>query len=147
MANRNEFSRAVKRDIAKRAERPTGFQCEAEGCGLIVARGEIHHVNQDAMELDKKRKLTAEDGLFLCKPCHDAISGKQQTVLAKVLRQEADHLRIVKPPEIQGGPMATTERAAKRRANQKPPVANQGGIFARIRTLTPEGIAAREDQR
>jgi hypothetical protein len=126
MANRNNFSRAVKAEITKRAQRATGFQCEAKGCGLIVTRGEIHHDKQDAMELDKKRKLTAADGLFLCEPCHDAISRQQQTVLAKVLRIEANQLRT------KASTKAKIAAPPKRERQSKPPVVRQFQLYRDI---------------
>lgn len=99
MANRQEFTRDVRAQIKTRCLRPTGYACEK--CGLILkSGGEIHHVKQDAMKRDedKKRKLTAADGLFLCEPCHDAESGAQAPVMAKVKRQEAKHLGVATPP-------------------------------------------------
>ncbi len=54
MAKRREFTRDTAAEIMKRVQRPTGYQCEAKGCGLIVAKGEIHHIKQDAMETDKR---------------------------------------------------------------------------------------------
>lgn len=98
MANRQEFTRDVRAEIARRAQVPTGFRCE--GCGAIVLRFEIHHVKQDAMktEDEKRKRLTAKDGLLLCIPCHAVESGKQAPVMAKVKRQEARHLGVQRKP-------------------------------------------------
>jgi hypothetical protein len=116
MSKRREFTRSVAAEIMRRVERPTGFQCEGEGCGLIVARGEIHHKDMDAMQVDKRRKLTAEDGVFLCCPCHDGETAKQAPILAKVKRQEAAHLRIKTAPsrKLQSAPFPKSERKPKR---------------------------------
>jgi hypothetical protein len=91
--SRREFPPSVIAEIKRRARRPTGFQCEATGCGLIVSYVEAHHIDQDAMQIDKSRKLTAKDGLALCERCHDAITAAQAGVLAKVKRQENNELR------------------------------------------------------
>lgn len=115
MAKRREFSRDTAAEIMRRVQRATGSQCEI--CGLIVAKGEIHHVKQDAMETDKRRRLTAKDGVFVCIPCHKAESAKQAPVLAKAKRNEAAALRIKTAPAapIMSAPMPTTPRAAARR--------------------------------
>jgi hypothetical protein len=53
---------------------------------------EVHHKNMDAMEIDKSRELTADDGLLLCIPCHKEVTKAQAPVLAKAKRREAKHL-------------------------------------------------------
>jgi hypothetical protein len=55
---------------------------------------EIHHKYMDAMQVDKSRKLTADDGLLLCIPCHLAETAKQAPILAKAKRIEAKHLGV-----------------------------------------------------
>lgn len=98
MANRQEFTRDVRAEIAKRCLVPTGFRCE--GCGVIVTRFEIHHIKQDAMktEDEKRKRLTATDGQLLCEPCHDAISAEQAPIMAKVKRIEAKRLGVQRKP-------------------------------------------------
>lgn len=92
MARRREFTRDTAAEIMKRVKVETGFRCEH--CNGVVTKGEIHHKDQDAMQVDKRRKLTAADGEFLCEPCHDIETAKQAPVLAKVKRQEAKHLGV-----------------------------------------------------
>ena len=88
---RKEFDRATKAEIMRRAKVPTGFQCEE--CGSIVTKGEIHHLKSDAFVVEKK-KLTAKDGAFLCKPCHDFETKANSGPIAKAKRQEAADLGI-----------------------------------------------------
>ena len=126
MARRREFTRDTAAEIMKRVQRPTGYQCEGAGCGLIVAKGEIHHVKQDAMETDKRRKLTAAEGLFLCEPCHDAETAKQAPILAKVKRIEAKHHRVATAPT------AKIAAPPKQQREHKQPVAGMSEIMRRI---------------
>jgi hypothetical protein len=89
--NRREFSKALKVAIRKRATRDGVRYCEQMGCGAQAMRGEVHHIRQDAMEVDKTRKLTAADGLYLCLPCHRIESDRQAGELSKALAREAAH--------------------------------------------------------
>lgn len=107
---RREFTRDTAAEIMRRVQRPTGSQCE--GCGIVVTKGEIHHKDQDAMQVDKRRKLMAGDGVFLCVPCHKAESAKQAPVMAMVKNQEAKHLRVATPPQRPVQPK--TEKQPKR---------------------------------
>lgn len=96
MSNRREFSKAVQVAIRKRATRDNMVRyCEL--CNAQAMRGEVHHVEQDAMQIDKSRKLTVADGIYLCIPCHKAINEKQEAEYAKVLRVEARFLGARKP--------------------------------------------------
>jgi 5-methylcytosine-specific restriction endonuclease McrA len=95
MTKRREFTKPVRVEILKRAERPTGFQCEA--CGVIVASGEVDHINPDGLQIDKSRKLTAEDGQFLCCHCHKEKTKDDKGRIAKAVRIEANRLGAAKP--------------------------------------------------
>ena len=99
---RREFSRAVKVEILRRAQVPGTPLFRCEGCGSMVASGEIHHLDQDAMQTEKSTKLTAKDGQFLCRGCHKEITVAQAPVLAKVKRIEAKHWGARKAPTIPG---------------------------------------------
>lgn len=100
MANRREFSNAVKAEIVRRAMLPTG-KIACEGCGLILGKKVYHidHTIPDALFLDKKRKLTAADGKLLGKECcHDPKTHEVDIpTIAKVKRIEARDLGITKP--------------------------------------------------
>lgn len=94
MANRQRFSRAAQREIARRAVNAVGVPA-CERCGAVGVPLDLHHVTQDAMKTAeaKKRKLTADDGMMLCKAvCHKAESAAQKPILAKTERQEAAYL-------------------------------------------------------
>ena len=91
---RREFTRDVYAAIMKRAEVPTGWRCEK--CGLIVASGHVDHVKPDGLEIDKTRKLTADEGQFLCLPCHKEKTADDVAVIAKCKRVESRHLGIPK---------------------------------------------------
>jgi uncharacterized CHY-type Zn-finger protein len=93
MSDRREFPRAVRIAIVKRAcrNRDDG-RLNCERCGAIGIPFEIHHRIMDAMEIDKTRKLTAEDGELICGPCHNPITAKQRRELAKAQRRQEAHL-------------------------------------------------------
>ncbi|MBV8664647.1 MAG: hypothetical protein JO107_16280 [Hyphomicrobiales bacterium] len=120
MSNRREFCRQTKVDMAKRAMRPDG-QMACELCGAIGVRLEAHHKEMDAMVLaedKRKRKLTADDGLMICVPCHDEITGDQRKVLAKAQAVEAAHLGVKREPtrKIASRVSAKVERTHASRA-------------------------------
>ncbi len=92
---RREFSKPVKVEIISRCKVETGFRCE--NCGLIVASGEIDHTDADALQIDKTRKLTADDGKFLCLPCHRDKTRNDVRTIAKVKRIEAKHMGVSRP--------------------------------------------------
>lgn len=89
MADRREFSAAVKAKIRERA----GGVCE---CHLMPAdiRGwfpqtcdrepvDIDHIYADVLEDDKSEPLTADDGAHLCKACHQIKSKSDQAMRKK----------------------------------------------------------------
>lgn len=110
---RREFSKAVQVEIIKRASADGGRSVPyCEECVLPVrGRFEIHHLDQDALQIDKKRKLTAADGQLLCRPCHSEITKAQAPVLAKAKRREAKHLGVrSNKPKIPARPKPVKER-------------------------------------
>jgi hypothetical protein len=108
---RREFTKAVKVEILKRSivDGTRLFWCEQ--CHAMVASGEIHHIRQDAMEIDKSVRLTAADGQFLCKDCHAEITKQQAPVMAKVKRIEAKHLGLKKPSTLKSAGFPKKVRA------------------------------------
>ena len=95
---RREFSKGDKAIIMARCKVPTGWQCE--GCGTIVASGEIDHTIAEALVIDKSKKLTAADGRFLCRPCHQGPEGKtpkDKGIIAKAKRVESKHNGATRP--------------------------------------------------
>ena len=132
MTKRREFSRSTKAAIMLRCKTPTGFRCENPSCGAIVQSGEIDHVIAEALIVDKSKKLTAEDGRFLCWECHQGPGGKtpkDKAAIAKAKRCEAaalgiksesprplqsrNTLAIGKTPRISKTPVVNTSRLAR----------------------------------
>ena len=112
---RREFSHNVKLEIIKRTMDAKGnLRCEK--CFGVVKKGEVHHVDQDAMQIDKQTKLTASDGQFLCRECHQEITSAQAPVLAKAKRREKKALgiRIVPAKKIQSPPFPKSTKSANR---------------------------------
>ena len=96
MTKRREFGRQAKVDMCKRATNERG-QIQCERCWAFITKWEYHHLDQDAMQIDKSRKLTVADGELLCIPCHKEESASQAPVLAKVRAIEARHLGASRP--------------------------------------------------
>ena len=96
---RREFSCSVYVEIVKRATINDMVRCEK--CGCAVWRFHVHHLKEDALEIDKSAKLTAKDGQLLCLLCHGELTRPFQTTIAKVKRVEAKHLGVRKSPSIQ----------------------------------------------
>jgi len=94
--NRREFKKSVKVEIIKRAGL-NHLVPNCENCGSSSRQFEIDHRDPDAMQIDKSRKLTAEDGWLLCIPCHDAKTKIDVAGIAKAKRVEAKHLGAEKP--------------------------------------------------
>jgi hypothetical protein len=110
MADRRNFKRAVRVEIAKRASVNGVPTCEwiesSEDRGFVggircacIKGLDLHHKDQDALQVDKSRPLTANDGMLLCKPHHKIESAKQAPILAKVLAVEARHLGVRRPKQ------------------------------------------------
>ena len=97
---RQEFTTAVAVEIVKRATDPLGF-IRCEQCDCVVKPGgfAIDHIVADALRIDKRRKLTANDGQLLCSgsrdTCHGLKSAEQdQPAIARAKRLEAAHVGI-----------------------------------------------------
>ena len=96
--DRREFPRAVKAQIIKRAMDPKG-NISCEGCGLKLGKKPWHidHTKPDALEIDKSRPLTAEEGRLLgwdC--CHKPKTADDVAKIARAKRRESRHLGIKK---------------------------------------------------
>lgn len=132
MSARREFGREARKQIIRRATREGNQYCES--CGVLTKPGEweIHHKDQDAMQIDKSEKLTADDGLLLCKSvCHPRETAKQRPVLNEAKRREASHLegrRRPKQPMKSGAKLLGPERTHEKRA----PVAALSGIWRQV---------------
>lgn len=114
MSARREFTKAIRVEIIKRASTGNMGATICEQCGA-TARGawEIDHRDPDAMQIDKRRPLTASDGWLLCLPCHKEKSASDAGKLAKAKRIEAAHL---------GAKPAPTRGFAKAAKPDKPPL-------------------------
>lgn len=124
MSNRRNFDRKTKVAIIKRATRPDG-QPACERCGAIGCRLEVHHRAMDAMEVDKSRELTADDGELLCGPCHNPITATQRKHLAKALAREAKSLGATRPTgQIKSRGFAKAEKPDKPPARTTPGMTN-----------------------
>lgn len=100
MSKRREFSGPVKAAIILRAMVDGKVFCE--GCGVLCKPGEydIDHTDPDAMQIDKTRKLTIDDGKLLCKAvCHPAKTAKDKADIARAKRLEQAHLGVKKPKQ------------------------------------------------
>lgn len=98
---RREFTATVYAQIVKRAMLPTG-EIACEGCGLVLGKKPYHvdHTKPDAMEIDKTRKLTPDDGKLLGVECCHAPKTKQDVAqIAHAKRREANHLGIKRPKQ------------------------------------------------
>lgn len=90
---RREFPNSVYLAIVRRAMLPDGT-IACEGCGLVLGKKKYHvdHTIADALFLDKKRVLTADDGKLLGVECCHAPKTKQDVkVIAEAKRREAKH--------------------------------------------------------
>ena len=94
---RREFTTAVKVEIIKRATPARRLYPLCEKCGSSVQMFEIDHIKPDAMEIDKTRKLTSDDGWLLCRHCHLEKTKGDVKIIAKSKRVEAKFLGAVKP--------------------------------------------------
>lgn len=98
---RREFTPTVYAQIVKRAMLPTG-EIACEGCGLVLGKKPYHvdHTKPDGMEVDKSRKLTADDGKLLGVACCHAPKTKRDIAqIAEAKRREAKHLGIKRPKQ------------------------------------------------
>jgi hypothetical protein len=103
---RREFSRAVRVQIFLRAGGSLfGQPLLCENCGRPALRWQIDHRDPDAMQIDKRRRLTAADGWLLCLPCHRAKTRKDVVDIAKAKRVQASHLGVKKKPRAGRAPV------------------------------------------
>lgn len=109
---RREFTTPVRAAIIKRATKNGVQYCEE--CGCLARRFEIDHTDADALQLDKSRKLTADDGKLLCagpNSCHARKTRDDVANIARAKRQEAAHIGA-KSPSPRG--FAKPEKEPKR---------------------------------
>ena len=114
---RREFSKSVYAEIVRRAFHPKhGIVCE--GCGYVLGAKPYHvdHTIPDALQIDKSRKLTADDGKLLgVECCHKPKTAEDVAVIAEAKRREEKHLgikRAAKP--IRSPRFAKSEKADSR---------------------------------
>lgn len=103
---RREFTKAVYAQIVKRAMLESG-EIACEGCGLILGRRKFHvdHTVPDALQIDKSRKLTADDGKLLgVECCHKPKTVVDQGIIAKAKRVEESYLGMRSPAKKLRGP-------------------------------------------
>ncbi len=96
---RREFSPMVYAEIVRRAMDENG-QLWCEGCGELIKgkKYAVDHTIADGLILDKKRKLTSDDGKLLGQDCCHAPKTKNDVkIIAKAKRVEARHLGIKQP--------------------------------------------------
>jgi hypothetical protein len=99
--SRREFTKAVYAQIVKRAMLSSG-EIACEGCGLILGKKRYHvdHTIPDALQVDKRGKLTAEDGKLLgWECCHKPKTATDQGVIAKAKRVEESYLAMRAPKQ------------------------------------------------
>lgn len=99
MSGRREFTQGVYAQIVKRAMNEDGFVV-CEGCGLVLGnkKYQIDHTKPDALEIDKSRKLTADDGKLLGQACcHAEKTRADVAVIAEAKRREAKALGLPRP--------------------------------------------------
>lgn len=96
MVSRREFKRTIKIEIVRRATWSDGHVLRDQYCEKCreptKGRFEIDHRDPDAMQIDKGKPLTADDGWLLCIPCHKEKTKKDKGDIAKAKRREAVHL-------------------------------------------------------
>jgi hypothetical protein len=87
---RREFSQSVQVAIIKRASQNDIPYCEQ--CQQQATRFHIDHIDPDALQIDKSKKLTPAQGQLLCLPCHRDKTRHDVAVIAEAKRREAKHL-------------------------------------------------------
>jgi hypothetical protein len=117
MSNRREFTKPVYAEIVKRAMHPKLGLC-CEGCGLVLGKRKHHvdHTIADALQIDKSRKLTADDGKLLgVECCHKPKTVEDVGAIAKAKRVEANYHGFAAPKQkIPGRGFPVSQSAAKR---------------------------------
>ena len=92
---RTEFTKPIKAEMFRRATVDGTTYCE--GCGLALKKWDFDHTIADALILDKKRKLTADDGKLLGTCCHAPKTKQDVKKIAKAKRVEAKHIGATRP--------------------------------------------------
>lgn len=117
MMARREFTKSVYAQIVKRALHPKHGIC-CEGCGLVLGAKPYHvdHTIPDALQIDKSRKLTIDDGKLLgVECCHKPKTAEDVAVIAEAKRREERHLGIKRKTQpIRSAPFQKSEKAARR---------------------------------
>lgn len=121
---RREFSKPVYAQIVNRALHPQ-FGIVCEGCGNVLGRKPYHvdHTIPDGLQIDKSKKLTAEDGKLLGVECCHGPKTAQQDIpaIAKAKRREAKNLGITKPAGNIKSPGFAKASKPEREAKMQPP--------------------------
>jgi len=117
MSKRREFTKAVYAQIVKRAMLESG-EIACEGCGLILGKKVYHidHTVPDALQVDKSRKLTADDGKLLgVECCHKPKTKTDQGTISKAKRNEERFLGMKRPKQtIKSAGFPKSEKSARR---------------------------------
>ena len=135
---RQEFTRAVKVEIIRRATRNGVTYCE--GCGCLTKRFEIDHKIADGFRIDKTKPLTADDGELLCKDagrasCHGRKKAEQDIpAIARAKRREAAHIGARPAPvqKIKSKGFDPSERTLKNASRDKLPMPSPRPIYREI---------------
>lgn len=101
---RREFTRDVRAQIVNRAMNAAGH-IVCEGCGLVLGKKPYHvdHTKPDGLEIDKSRRLTADDGKVLgVECCHAPKTKDDVSNIARAKRREAKQLGLRKPSRMPG---------------------------------------------
>lgn len=96
---RREFTPSVYAAIVKRAMLADGT-IACEGCGLVLGKKPYHvdHTKPDGLEIDKSRKLTAEEGKLLgAECCHVPKTKTDVANIAQAKRREAKYTGAKRP--------------------------------------------------
>jgi hypothetical protein len=92
-AKRREFSVAIRIAIVNRASDAL-WNIHCEKCGVLCKSNreyQIDHIITEAMQVDPKEKLRAEDGQLLCLVCHADKTKDDKGDIGLAKRQEAFH--------------------------------------------------------
>ncbi len=120
--SRREFTKAVYAQIVKRAMLESG-EIACEGCGLILGKKVYHvdHTVADGLQVDKSRKLTADDGKLLgVECCHKPKTKADVKVIAKAKRVEESYLGMRAPSKKMRGPNFPKSAKAEKRSSKQP---------------------------
>lgn len=122
---RREFTKSIYAQIVKRAMLPSG-EVACEGCGLVLGKRKFHvdHTKPDALEIDKSRQLTADDGKLLgVECCHAPKTAVDVAVIAQAKRREAKHLGIKSEParKVQGPSFPSSPKPPRVEKAKLPP--------------------------